>query len=162
MGFDLYGLQPPAVKGDTPQDESPGHYFRNNIWWWRPLWEYTSLTCSDILTDEDIDNGHSNSGHKISKSKAVKMRNRIDNLDEKGYIKLEVDRHQKEIDDAPMDDCPYCNGTGERDFDGELGKCNACDGVGRVKPFWVNYPFTRENVMEFRNFLDQCGGFQIC
>ena len=31
MGFDLSGLNP---KNET------GEYFRNNVWWWRPLAQY--------------------------------------------------------------------------------------------------------------------------
>ena len=22
------------------EEANPGHYFRNNCWWWRPLWNY--------------------------------------------------------------------------------------------------------------------------
>ena len=29
MGFDIYGLK---------QLENEDNYFRNNCWWWRPLW----------------------------------------------------------------------------------------------------------------------------
>ena len=25
---------------DKFQDANPGIYFRNNVWWWRPLWQY--------------------------------------------------------------------------------------------------------------------------
>ena len=32
MGFDLYGL---AATSEN------GAYFRNNCWWWRPLWNFT-------------------------------------------------------------------------------------------------------------------------
>ena len=58
MGFDLYGLNPklkgvkPSIDWNTATDkdkdnyvkalnifeeENPGYYFRNNVWWWRPL-----------------------------------------------------------------------------------------------------------------------------
>ena len=31
---------------------NPGVYFRNNVWWWRPLWDYV---CNNVdeLTEED-------------------------------------------------------------------------------------------------------------
>ena len=29
--------------------------------------------------------------------------------------------------------CPYCNGTGKEDWgDGDMRKCGACDGTGRL------------------------------
>ena len=84
MGFDLYGLNP---KGDVPkpvitdwkddsisfeeqmkayqsyQNDTPGSYFRANVWWWRPLWQYITVACEDILTEKDIESGSYNDGH---------------------------------------------------------------------------------------------------
>ena len=97
MGFDLYGISPVIRKGKMPEapeklwdksttekerekyfdkkwdfeEYNPGSYFRNNCWWWRSLWDYTYNECQDILTEKDWENGHSNSGHKISEEKAV-------------------------------------------------------------------------------------------
>jgi hypothetical protein len=31
MGMDVYGKAPTVEEGK---------YFRNNLWWWRPLWTY--------------------------------------------------------------------------------------------------------------------------
>ena len=81
MGFDLYGLNP---KGDIPkpvitdwedkkqtddffkyQDETPGSYFRTNVWYWRPLWQYVSVVCENILTEKDMERGEFNDGHRI-------------------------------------------------------------------------------------------------
>ena len=38
----------------TIEELSPGIYFRNNVWWWRPLWMYISDLCKDILTEKDM------------------------------------------------------------------------------------------------------------
>jgi len=38
MGMDVYGNNPTSEKGE---------YFRNNVWWWRPLWQY----CEDMAPD---------------------------------------------------------------------------------------------------------------
>jgi hypothetical protein len=35
MGFDVYGKSARSEKGE---------YFRNNVWWWRPLAEYVLET----------------------------------------------------------------------------------------------------------------------
>ena len=55
MGMDVYG-----TREDT--------YFRNNVWWWRPLWNYVNETCD--LSDEDFNMGLENNGHFISKKKS--------------------------------------------------------------------------------------------
>jgi hypothetical protein len=41
------------------------------------------------------------------------------------------------------------------------GWCNACDGVGTRENWALSYPFTVENVREWCDFLEDCGGFAI-
>lgn len=90
MGFDLSGKNP---KIHTPQpkkddwdtmnkwySENPGVYFRNNVWWWRPLWQYVTEVCGDILTDSDLNHGSYNDGHFISKAKCQRIGRRLDKL----------------------------------------------------------------------------------
>ena len=69
MGFDLYGMNA------TSKEE--GDYFRANVWWWRPLWQYVSITCEDILTENDMERGSYNDGHRISKTKANRIASRL-------------------------------------------------------------------------------------
>ena len=45
MGFDLYGRAPTAASG---------RYFRNNVWWWRPMQALIYLSCFDILTEDEL------------------------------------------------------------------------------------------------------------
>jgi hypothetical protein len=71
MGMDLIGLKP---------TKKVGVYFRNSIWGWIPLWEYTASECSDILTKRDITLGGSNSGHRISRTKATAIGKRLHSL----------------------------------------------------------------------------------
>ena len=119
MGFDLNGLSPdnpqdvqkPVIDWDsepTSQEQEeyfrnleayekavPGHYFRNNVWWWRPLWQCIGSACDDILSEDDITGGYYNDGYKISKEQAVgiaeRMKSLIDNDTIKDY-KLEYDK----------------------------------------------------------------------
>ena len=95
MGFDLSGMNPNIT---TPQPELPpmtertaedwekytdwqeknsGVYFRNNVWWWRPLWNFVCNSCDDILTEKDIEGGSWNDGHRISRTKAGKIAERL-------------------------------------------------------------------------------------
>ena len=93
MGFDIYGKNPsrkdkepvmPPMDGDKWTDYqreqydihsewelNSGVYFRNNVWWWRPMWDY----CCSIadFTEKDNNEGHHNGGHFISKAKCTKL-----------------------------------------------------------------------------------------
>ena len=69
------------------QEENCGTYFRNNVWFWRPLWNFVSGVCENILTEKDIERGSFNDGHKISKTKANKIAKRLFKLIESGQVK---------------------------------------------------------------------------
>ena len=62
---------------DKYQEDNPGDYFRNNVWWWRPLWQFVCASCDDILTEKDMERGNYNEGHKISKTKATRIAKRL-------------------------------------------------------------------------------------
>ena len=104
MGFDLSGLNPnvtrpqPVLPPFTErtnkhweeyyewQEENCGTYFRNNVWWWSPLWSYVAKTCSDIISVADANGGTNNGGHKISKTKAKRIAKRLRGLERKGEV----------------------------------------------------------------------------
>ena len=180
MGFDVYGLKPETdVIPDQPnwsqkyneeqalayfawQENTPGAYFRNNVWWWRPLWNYISFMCNDILTEEDIDEGCGNNGQKICKTKAKKMAARLRRLDKQGHTKkYELERNES-LDKIKMEKCDLCNGTGFRKDFYVKGECNGCDGNGKKQPFIASYQFDAENVRNFAHFCEKSGGFEIC
>lgn len=171
MGMDVYGIAPTSEAGE---------YFRNNVWWWRPLWDYCLTVAPDLCKDVS---GHTNDGDGLNRDGALALaRILFENINSGETAKFEKE-YNKEISELPLDPCDLCNSTGIRGEndkfgidlrDKELtteqaivlgrthGWCNACDGVGK-KPHWAtNYPFTVENVEEFAKFLLECGGFQIC
>jgi len=85
-----------AIKGESVKyfealekwrDENPGDYFRANIHWWFPLWEFVSTMCSDILTEEDIDGCCHNSAYEITEEKAIKIAEKLETLNDSGEIK---------------------------------------------------------------------------
>tara|TARA_R110000737_G_scaffold58043_1_gene83855 strand:+ start:158 stop:733 length:576 start_codon:yes stop_codon:yes gene_type:complete len=191
MGFDLYGLNP---KGDIPkpvitdwkddsisfeeqmkayqsyQNDTPGSYFRANVWWWRPIWQYISITCEDILTEKDMEKGEYNDGHKISKTKANRIASRLKLADKNGEIMKYESEYKAYLKSLPEEDCSICEGTGVRED--EIGrearekdeeyKCNGCYGKGKRESFGTHYPFESEEVMRFAEFCEQSGGFEIC
>ena len=56
---------------DKYETDNPGSYFRNNVWFWRPLWNFVVETCEDYMTVDEIDGGYSNSGHQIEEETAI-------------------------------------------------------------------------------------------
>ena len=54
------------------EEDNPGIYFRNNVWWWRPLWDYVYDVCPDILRDR-FHVGHGNCGTEFTDKEAKKI-----------------------------------------------------------------------------------------
>ena len=67
-------------------DNTEGAYFRNNVWFWRPLWGFVTGCCDDILTQTDRDEGHMNNGHRISKTKSKRIASRLRKYLKEGYV----------------------------------------------------------------------------
>ena len=148
------------------EDDNPGGYFRNNVWWWRPLWNFICCTCDDILTEEDIERGEYNDGHEISESKANVIASRLQLFIDNGEAEEWGKERQATLDAQEDEECMTCDGTGKRQEPPVTGagdmKCNGCQGKGAKRPFHTNYPFDVENVQEFAKFAAQSGGFNIC
>lgn len=152
MGMDVYGKNP-----DDPQ----GKYFRNNVWWWRPLWDYCLKVMDDLQSK--VPYGHSNDGQGLdtegSRELAAMLRAEL----ESGRTALYKHHRDEELARRPDERCSLCHGTKVRPMEPHKGeKCNACDGKGYTKSFDTHYPFSTENVEEFATFLEHCGGFEIC
>ena len=154
MGFDVSGLQPKSEKGD---------YFRNNVWWWRPLWFFVSQACEKILTEEDIEHGEYNDGWEISEGKATLIAEELAKLISQGEVKKYEEEYMANIKKLPKTQiCEYCEGTGKRNDEHVKGKCNVCEGDGKTDPWQCNYPFAEQNVVEFMNFCNESGWCIIC
>ena len=150
MGFDLSGMNPnmsspePELPPFTErtdkdwkkfsewQDENCGVYFRNNVWSWRPLWNFVSSVCESILTEKDIESGSYNDGHKICKTKANRIASRLFKLIRNGDVKAYESAYRKHQDSLHKDNWDK------------------------------SYPFSEDNVREFANFCLNSGGFRIC
>jgi hypothetical protein len=148
------------------EDANPGIYFRNNVWWWRPLWAFICDNCHDILDEDDMERGSFNDGHKITKKKSIELAMKLEALDAEGAIVQWQAEYLQEQEDAPDEDCELCEATGKRKKAPEKGagniKCNGCNGKGKKRPWQCSYPFDRENVMRFARFARESGGFIIC
>jgi hypothetical protein len=174
MGMDVYGVKPKSKAGE---------YFRNNVWWWHPLWDYCSAKHIDIIGEHLAEHGHYNSGYGLSEERARELGEALLADIEAGITAQWKVDWDSQIAQIPRETCFICHGSGIRDdelgkengqdtkeLDPELaillgrthGWCNGCNGEGLRDSWASNYPFEVENVKEFAEFLLECGGFEIC
>lgn len=170
MGMDVFGVKP---------TNETGRYFRNNIWYWRPLANLCNALAPEICAA--CESWQHNAGDGLdeagAQALALVLRRRL----EDGTIERFIAERDSRLAALPDEACEICAGTGVRSDSlgkergmtekriterkhprcGQKGWCNGCDGRGTVRPFETNYPCTVENVTEFADFLEACGGFEI-
>jgi hypothetical protein len=153
--MDVYGKAPVSEKGE---------YFRNNIWWWHPLWRYCEHLAPDLIPENNL--GHSNDGWGLNRRKSQALADRLAAALDSGETEQHAQAYKAYLDSLPPEPCRICGGTGHRAPPPETGpgslSCNGCNGQGSVTNFSTHYPFSVENVREFEAFLRDCGGFRIC
>jgi hypothetical protein len=170
MGMDVYGLEPTTERGE---------YFRNNVWWWRPLWDY----CLEIMPNLDEVSGYTNDGDGLDAVSSLDLANALFAEIESGRTAEYSQAYNEHLAGLPRENCKYCNTTGirtdeigvkmgqpERALSPEVsilvgrthGWCNGCDGVGTQENWNAGYPFSVENVRDFAEFVRDSGGFSIC
>ena len=171
MGMDVYGSQPTSETGE---------YFRNNIWWWRPLWNYCEEIGKEIIPSDN--DGHTNDGWGLDAAGATKLAALLQEEVDSGRCLEYAEGYEQDRRHTPKETCEYCGGTGVRTDEvgvehgmpakkvedpqspryGQTGTCNGCNGEGTKLPFSASYPFSVDNVKEFIAFLKDSGGFSIC
>lgn len=85
MGFDIFGTAPVNAKGE---------YFRNNVWWWRPLQCLIELTCADILSDQELNELGLNDGYAYSAAQATAIGERLEAVARDEQI---LERYHQEV-----------------------------------------------------------------
>lgn len=171
MGMDVFGVQP---------IDKTGEYFRNNVWWWRPLWNYCCEVAPELCSHV---NGHMNDGDGLNAEDAKALGEKLMLELWEGRTAQFAKDYMASLADLPRENCTICDGTGIRSDDlgvqngwplKELepevqilvgrthGSCNACSGIGTTENWATSYPFNVQNVAEFAQFCINSGGFQIC
>ena len=145
---------------DEFENSNPGVYFRNNCWWWRPLWNYCYAIADDIISEELFDEGHSNSGAGLNDKDAKELGQRLLWEINNGHTIQYQASYQQYLDDLPDDVCTFCNGNNRGK--NKMKDCTRCNGTGKSTNFNKHYPFDIDNVKEFAEFCIQSGGFEIC
>ncbi|HEP8940006.1 TPA: hypothetical protein VDU81_004100 [Pseudomonas aeruginosa] len=154
MGMDVFGQSPVSERGE---------YFRNNVWWWHPLWEYCERLAPDLIPSDNL--GHSNDGWGLDGPASLELANRLAAALTAGEVEQYENAYAAFLAALPDEPCTICAGTGKRAEPPHTGAgtlpCNGCEGSGRRPHFATHYPFSAENVREFAAFLRDCGGFNI-
>lgn len=171
MGMDVYGNNPISERGE---------YFRNNVWWWRPLWDFCEEVAPDLCSGVS---GHTNDGDGLDEEGAKALANILSISLSEGVVDTYEMKRKEYLESLPKEPCKYCDSTGIRTdsvgvehgmdvqvlSDAEasalgrtIGYCNGCQGRGVTDSWETHYPFNRANVEEFAQFLADCGGFKIC
>ena len=154
MGMDVYGKQATDKRGE---------YFRNNVWYWRPLADYVCAIAPELTAK--CKHWQTNDGDGLngadSKRLASILRDELDNGRTADYAM----RHHAELEALPDERCTICGGTGYRAEPPTAGPgtmpCNGCEATGKRRPTDTWYHFDLDNVREFAEFLEHCGGFEI-
>ena len=96
MGMDVYGLKPKTKKGE---------YFRNNVWWWHPLWSYCCHISPELAGK--VESGHDNSGDGLDAVDSRKLGFIVQQSVTTGAAQEYVDEYH--IDSASLPDEPcFC------------------------------------------------------
>lgn len=197
MGFDIYGLAPKLKKEEptldwdkaTNQDknnyfeerqkwerENPGSYFRNNVWWWRPLADLILEKCSDLISHEQANDIHNNSGRRFSKGTSIAIANRLQSLIDSGFIdeyKKDVDARikiakthnekiEKKLEDLRVVITKLRPNQNLVPNDYPFPYNKRWEEIHNQKDWGESYPFDKENVIKFIKFSRASGGFEIC
>jgi hypothetical protein len=145
MGFDLSGIGAKNKKGE---------YFRNNCWWWRPLWNF----CCYLVPEIDPNKGQFNDGKTIRgkqhKKLVANLKNAIENKDEFAEVIFQMKKGYILSNQYFRLKSPFTKG--KSGLNTEEKEELACDDNENF------FPFSWENVEEFYEFVSNNSGFAIC
>jgi len=156
MGMDVYGIKPA---------NETGKYFRNNVWWWRPLWDYCLDKYPDIAGK--VEYGHSNDGDGLDLEDAYKLGVSLRQDIDSGIVKKYEQDYASYKENLSRVSCNVCKGTKMFFYEDVEGndqerECTNCDEEGTMQDYQTLYPFSEQNVKEFSEFCINSGGFRIC
>ena len=197
MGFDITGLNPKNLHLKEPtrpdnlfelsqedqdkyfekRDEytsQSGTYFRNNVWWWRPLADYV-LEYTKVIPEDRKECWGYNDCCIINQKEAEMISQQLDHLIKSGHCKAYADQFEKnrKIIEKHNDKIEKQLDKFCKEVEKKLGKSNLApnefpteekkkwDKIYNKKNFNGNYPFSVDNVKEFSEFCKNSGGFTI-
>ena len=189
MGMDVYGKNP-KLKSPKPirpenfddkaemetyfeqmekfEAENVGFYFRNNVWWWRPLADY-------VIRFTKVTDGKGwgeNSGFGADEQEATQIAKQLFHLIESGHTKEYADRYEKERKEMELHNKKVGKEVQEWQKKNKLTDIAPRDypphhyktwnKMTKQEKFASHYPVSVKNVKEFAKFSEASGGFEIC
>jgi hypothetical protein len=151
MGMDLYGKHPRDKRGE---------YLRYSVWGWHPLADYVLEKAPRELTGK-CRYWHSNDGDGLNAQDSRALADFLTGEIDSGRAEEYVIIHTATVESLPDEVCFICGGSGLRDDEIMKETCNGCRGSGKVCPPESHYPLVLESIIDFRDFLHTCGGFEI-
>ena len=166
MGFDI---------SSTGNHKTPkGEYFRNNVWWWRPLAQYI-IDHTNCVSDEDAERWGYNDGHEVSEEEAKAIAKQLKHLIRTGHTRKHEEEYEEKrqiAEDFNKKIEKKLNAL-EKSVKKKMGKDIAprdypeedkkkWDSLYEKKNWGANYPFSVNHVTEFVEFAENSGGFRIC
>ena len=199
MGFDLYGIKPKIKKGSVKpadvdfqkssdaelkkwrtlhikyQNDNVGIYFRNNVWWWRPLADLVIKLCK-LLDEKQKEHLHDNGGYEYNAATANYIADTLEAFVKSPVAKRTEIAHKKQmkkadaynkkvqikLDSLRVDAIAKTGNKNiaPRDYPKDLN--DKWESIYREHDHTASYPFALKNVKEFIKFLRECGGFTVC
>lgn len=198
MGFDLTGLNPQTTikepkRPDNLYDESitkeeqdkyfeeieayhsqKGTYFRNNVWYWRPLADYV-IRFTKVVNDKDAKMWSYNDQHVVNEQDAKMIAQQLDHLINTGHtkkyaekfnkIRSEIEKKnekvEKELQEFSESVKKKLNNKNLAPKDFPVKDKQKWDKIFDKRDNRGSYPFSLENVKEFAEFCRYSGGFTI-
>ena len=105
--------------------------------------------------------GRSNSGHIITKEKAIALADILKIVIADGLHLEYIRKREEELKGLPLEECPHCEGAGIRNDAYVQGECNGCDGKGERKQFATHYHLDPDSIVNFEAFARNSNGFEI-
>ena len=87
-----------------------GVYFRNNCWWWRPLWNYCYKIADDIISEDVWNSGHCNDGAGLNEEDAKQLGERLlESIENGECLKYQAAymQHQEDSNDEFATSYPF-------------------------------------------------------
>lgn len=197
MGFDITGLNPKNLHLKEPErpdnlwelskekqneyfdlrdkyTSQSGTYFRNNVWWWRPLAHYV-LEYTKVISEDRKEVWSYNDNSEVSQKEAEMIARQLRYLIDSGHTKKfsrdwearrkklekhndkvekELEKHTKQVRNKMRN-----SNLAPKDFP-EADK-KIWDKIYHKRNSDASYPFSIQNVEEFAEFCENSGGFSI-
>ena len=167
MGFDLYSLGNHKNKN--------GEYFRNNVWWWRPLADFVCEK-TNCIEEADKKSWQHNDGHEVDEALAKQIATQLKALIKSGEVSKAIKENEEMQEEAERNNkfVERCHDMLAKKVEKEQGKTNLApadypkddhdtwDWIQSKYNYGSSYPFTMENVEEFIKFCEDSRGFKIC